>query len=451
MSRYGIAEWYGEPFTAMVPVRRKELASVCADRQLVPKLSAQYRLQRYHWEMLSLDESSEKLQAARTVKAYGIRDYAAVQASAVVRGCSDLRTAIQVDQLDFDRYSTRLVEFGVTRRTTDEEMIQLLWDTMDVHELVQSISTCGFFRDGRLFVAREVGNNIVIEGNRRLAAVRVLLEPEIVDSGHLKIPRLSTDARESLSHLPVFLGTRQDSWRQLGFKHINGPAKWGSYAKSRYIAAVHRNYGVPLDDIARQIGDTHRTVHRLYRALMVLEQAERLRVFDRSDRYYSFFSFSLLVFAVDYPAICEFFGLQSVDDAATCHVPDDKRGELGELLRWVYGSKRESQPPVIARQNPHLRQLAAVLGNREAVAALRDGLGLDVAFELSRPASTVLEETLLDASRNLQKARRLLSTGYEGSRELLGITGTVADLAGDLYDEIERKHRPRRRTRVAEC
>ena len=117
----------------------------------------------------------------------------------------------------------------------------------------------------------------------------------------------------------------------------------------------------------------------------------------------------------------------------------------------MYGSKRESQPPVIARQNPHLRQLAAVLGNREAVAALRDGICLDVAFELSRPAPTVFEEALLDAERDLQKARRLLSTGYAGSRDLLGITGTIADLAGDLYDEIERKHRPRRRRPVADC
>ena len=356
-----------------------------------------------------------------------------------------------VDHLNFDCHSARLVEFGVTRKTTDEEMIQLLWDTMDIHELVLSISAGGFFRHERLVVAREAGKNMVIEGNRRLAAVRVLLQPGIVDFGHVTIPKLSRDARESLHELPVLIGTRRESSHHLGFKHINGPAKWSSYTKSRYIAAVHRNYGVPLDDIARQIGDTHRTVHRLYRALMVLEQAERLRVFDRSDRYYSFFSFSLLVFAVDYSAIREFIGLQSVDDEATCPVPDNKRGELGELLRWVYGSKRESQPPVIARQNPHLRQLAAVLGNREAVAALRDGICLDVAFELSRPAPTVFEEALLDAERDLQKARRLLSTGYAGSRDLLGITGTIADLAGDLYDEVERKHRPRRRRRFAEC
>jgi hypothetical protein len=32
MNRYGIAEWYGEPFTAMLPVRRKRLASIALDR-----------------------------------------------------------------------------------------------------------------------------------------------------------------------------------------------------------------------------------------------------------------------------------------------------------------------------------------------------------------------------------------------------------------------------------
>ena len=357
---------------------------------------------------------------------------------------------MQVDRLIFDRDNPRLVEFEITSKTTDEEMIQLLWNTMDVHELVLSIAASGFFPHEALIVAQEAGTNIVIEGNRRLAAVRVLLEPEIVDSGYVTIPELSRKARESLQKLPVLIGTRQDSWRQLGFKHVNGPAKWGSYAKSRYIADVHRKYDVPLDDIARQIGDTHRTVQRLYRALMVLEQAEKLKVFDRNDRYRLHFSFSHLFTGVDYPAISEFIGLHSADDEATCPVPDDKRDEVGELLRWMYGSKKESRPPVIERQNPHLRQLAAVLGNREAVAALRDAIDLDLAFELSRPSSTVFEEVLLAAKRNLQKARGLLSTGYGGSQELLRITGTVTDLAYDLYEEMERKHKPRKRRRIAE-
>ena len=133
--------------------------------------------------------------------------------------------SMPVDHLNFDFCSARLVEFGVTSRT-DEEMIQLLWNTMGVHELVLLIAACGFFPYERLVVAREAGKNIVIEGNRRLAAVRVLLEPGIVDPGHVTVPKLSRDARESLNNLPVLISTRQDYWRQFAFKHVNGPAKW---------------------------------------------------------------------------------------------------------------------------------------------------------------------------------------------------------------------------------
>ena len=349
--------------------------------------------------------------------------------------------------LAFDRHNPRLVEFEITSKTTDEEMIQLLWNTMDVHELVLSIAASGFFPHEALIVAKEAGKHVVIEGNRRLAAVRVLLEPDIVDSGYVKIPRLSTDARKSLRELPVLMGTRQDSWRHLGFKHVNGPAKWGSYAKSRYIADVHRKYDVPLDDIARQIGDTHRTVQRLYRALMVLEQAEKLKVFDREDRYRNHFSFSHLYIGLPYDGISSFITLESEDEESQKPVPDEKTAELGKLLHWMYGSKRENRAPVIESQNPHLRQLDAVVTNPEGVAALRSGLPLSVAYEISRPASNVFEEALLESKRSLEKARSLLTTGYFGSRNLLSIADNVADLAYDLYTEMQRKSSPRKRSR----
>jgi len=357
---------------------------------------------------------------------------------------------MRTTDLAFDLHNPRLVEFEIASKPTDQEIIQLLWNTMDVHELVLSIAASGFFPHEALIVAKEAGKHVVIEGNRRLAAVRVLLEQDIVDSGYVKIPRLSTDDRKSLCELPVLIGTRQDSWRHLGFKHVNGPAKWGSYAKSRYIADVHRKYGVPLDEIARQIGDTHRTVQRLYRGLMVIEQAERMKVFKREDRYRAHFSFSHLYIGVSYDGISSFIGLDAADDESEQPVSVEKKAELGELLFWMFGSKRDNRAPVIETQNPHLRQLDAVVGSREAVAALRKGAELAHAFEISRPSSTVFEEALLDAKRSLQKAHALHSTGYDGSQELLRITGTVANLAYDLYEEMELRHKPRKRTRIAE-
>lgn len=357
---------------------------------------------------------------------------------------------IKVSDLTFDLKNPRLPEFDLTDNATETEVIKVLWEAMDVNELVMSIAASGFFSHEPLVVAQENGKNVVIEGNRRLAAVKVLLNPALAEELKVDLPAITKDAKEALQELPTMRGTHKDAWRYLGFKHVNGPAKWSSYAKSLYIAEVHRNFGIELENIAKQIGDTHRTVQRLFRGLMVIEQAERMKVFHREDRWRNHFSFSHLYTGIGYDGISAFIGLRPETDEDPKPVPSDKKNELGELCRWMYGSKKEEIPPVIETQNPHLRWLDAVVGNKEAVAALRDGQPLANAYEASRPSSSVFEESLLASKRELQRAHSLLSTGYSGSEELLRIAGSVASLADDLYEEMERKHKPSKKTRLTE-
>ena len=352
---------------------------------------------------------------------------------------------LPVADLAFDLRNPRLAEFDLVDREAD--IIKVLWDTMDVQELVLSIAASGYFKHEPVIVCRERGRNVVIEGNRRLAAVKLLLRPSIGKELNAKIPEMSKDLLKSLRQIPALPSTRKGAWRYLGFKHVNGPAKWGSYAKSKYIAEVHRNYGVPLDDIARQIGDTHNTVRRLYRGLMVIEQAERVGAYDRSDRWRGHFAFSHLYEGLQNSGISAFLDLRPASDEDEEPVPANKKDELRELLIWMYGSKSEKRPPVIQSQNPHLRQLDDVLANTEALAALRSGRELSVAFEASRPSTNIFGEALVGAKQNLERARGTLSTGYDGSRELLGVAGAVADLAYDLHEEMERKSAPRRRRR----
>ena len=357
---------------------------------------------------------------------------------------------MKVSDLAFDPKNPRLSEFDLTAKSTDAEVIKILWDAMDVRELVLSIVASGFFSHEPIIVSQEDGKNVVIEGNRRLAAVKVILEPELAQSLNADVPNITEDARLALQEVPTVRDTRENAWRYLGFKHVNGPAKWSSYAKSRYIADVHRNFGVPLENIARQIGDTHKTVQRLFRGLMVIEQAERMRVFRREDRWNRHFSSSHLYTGLDYTGISSFIGLHSESEEDQEPVSPDKKEELRELFLWLYGSKSDDTRPVIQSQNPDLRHLDAVVANRESVAALRAGIELTHAFEMSRPSLNVFEESLHAAKRNLEKAHSLLSTGYEGSGELFRIAGDVADLAYDLYEEMERKRNPRPKRRTQE-
>ncbi len=355
---------------------------------------------------------------------------------------------MNVSELVFDRRNPRLFEYGLDAASSDADVIELLWEEMDVRELVLSIEASGFFYHEPIVVAKENGLNIVIEGNRRLAAVKLLLEPQLAESLKLNVPIISKESKESLRQLPVIVDTRENAWRYLGFKHVNGPAKWSSFAKSQYIADVHRKYGVPLGDIARQIGDTHRTAQRLFRGLMVIEQAERLNVFDREDRYNKHFAFSHLYTGIGYDGIASFIGLGPETEENEDPIPSEKKNELRELCLWLYGSKKEDKRPVIRSQNPDLRDLDTVVANGEAVAALRAGRELTLAVEISKPTSTVFEASLHAAKRELEKARSLLTTGYDGSDQLLRVADDVAELSNDLYEEMYQKNSPRRDRRA---
>lgn len=356
-----------------------------------------------------------------------------------------------VKGLDFDRANPRLAEYGISATATDDEIISVLWDAMDVRELVQSIAASGYFPHEPLIVAQEHNKRVVIEGNRRLAAVKLLLDDSIAKKHGWEIPTITKDARKLLETLPVIASNREESWRYLGFKHVNGPAKWSSYAKANYIAKVKRDFGIALSDIANQIGDRHRTVQRLYRGLMVIEQAEEEKVFNREDRFRQRFAFSHLYTGLDYDGIGAFLKLKAEGEETKRYVPKDRVKELGEVCVWLYGSKKENRPPVVESQNPDLRRLNAVLTSREAIAALRAGTELAKAFEISRPPTVVFEEALLGAKRELTTARAHLTTGYDNSQELLRIAGSIANLADDLYQEMERKHGPeRKKARLSE-
>ena len=346
----------------------------------------------------------------------------------------------KVGDLEFDRANPHFKEYGIEPSTKEDVVLKTLWDAMDVMELVQSIAASGFFHHEALIVAKEHGKNVVIEGNRRLAALKLLLNPAIAKAHGWEIPEISAKARKDLREVPVIIATRETSWRYLGFKHINGPAKWTSYAKASYIAEVHREFKVSLADIAQQIGDRHSTAQRLYRGFMVLEQAEKAKVFSRDDCFGPRIYFSHLYTGLDYEdGIGKFLNLASKEKETKTPVAKDKEKELGELCVWLFGSKKEKRPPVVVKQNPHLRMLNSVVSNRESLAALRRGVELEKAFEISRPPENVFEEALYAAKQELGVATAYLASGYAGSEELLRTAGTVVEMAENLYGEMVRK------------
>src|SRR5258708_33685200 len=209
---------------------------------------------------------------------------------------------IEVERLLLDDENPRLS--GITDKRTQDDLVRVLWDEMAVSEVALSIAENGYFEEEPLFVvpkppkAQDASKQryIVVEGNRRLVAVKLLREPELRRAiKATDLPNISSKARAALDRLPVSIyPDKRSLWEFFGFRHVNGPKEWDSFSKAAYVAQVRRKYEIPLDVISRKIGDQHDTVVRIYRGYVLLEQAEKMTEFKREDRIANRFFFSHL-------------------------------------------------------------------------------------------------------------------------------------------------------------
>src|SRR5262249_2106654 len=100
--------------------------------------------------------------------------------------------SIHVEQLLFDVDNPRL-RADVPTDSTQRDLFDILWRDFAVDEVAASIAANGYFPYEPLFVFPKDGHYVVIEGNRRLAALKGLLGHFPVP-GHIQLPAI-TDSR----------------------------------------------------------------------------------------------------------------------------------------------------------------------------------------------------------------------------------------------------------------
>lgn len=198
---------------------------------------------------------------------------------------------VAVERLRLDRQNPRLI--GEGEKVSEEFIIARLYRSADLGELLQSISANGYMDIESLIVMPEdpqskEGNLIVLEGNRRLAALRLLREPELVkvikksEGFSITIPPIDEQQRDTLNRVSVcHVPSRQAARSFIGFKHINGPAKWDAYAKAQFAADWYksgRDEGINLKFIANAIGDKHDTIKRMVSAIYVFGAGEKREI-----------------------------------------------------------------------------------------------------------------------------------------------------------------------------
>jgi hypothetical protein len=360
-------------------------------------------------------------------------------------------TKVSVDWLKLDRENPRLV--GISARTTEESIVAQLYRGEELGELLQSIAANGYLDIEPLIVwlAPEDQKFTVLEGNRRLAAIKLFREPTLLDaitkSERLKIgvPKISPAVEATLAQVSVYRVPDRDAARSfIGFKHINGAAKWESYAKAKFAAEWYKSGNVSLEEISEKIGDRHDTIKRMVAAIYVLEQAERQSAFSLLDRKITKFNFSHLYTALSRTTYMAFLGLETAwsrYDPQPDPVPADKMDRLREVLVWIYGSKEDNKEPIIQSQNPDIKNLGETLASAEGLHILRAGGTLTEAHASTRPADETLSAALIRARSTLREAANNLR-GYDGrDQSLLNIAEDVSETAQTIFDRMRKKYK----------
>jgi hypothetical protein len=344
---------------------------------------------------------------------------------------------VLTELLDFDPHNPRLIEDGI-RDPNETQIIKALADGSDLPEVVASIAANGYIDIEPLIVQRMGRRFRVLEGNRRLAAIRILQEPALAKGTGITVPTITAAVKKSLKEVTVYAVSDRDQARDfIGFKHINGPHKWDAIAKARFAADWYkkeRDKGITLETIAQRLGDRHDTVVRLVNGMFVLDQAEESKVYDIKDRYPGKkFAFSHLYTALTRPGYREFLGLPEewrAEDPEPNPVPEDKIENLQKVMVWLYGSKSDDIEPVISSQNPDIKNLGAVLLNARArtIMLLRNDLREAHAQVESKGAR--FETALINAKQEAENAMSQIA-GYDPT------DSTLLEIGQDLRDTSE--------------
>lgn len=292
---------------------------------------------------------------------------------------------VTLDDLLLDPNNPRFAELGEEidavpeARFAEPKVQKATLDKMkspkfDVAELRDTIKELGFLPMDRIVLRNWKANSsdkpkkyVVVEGNRRVTALKWLIE--------LHDTAKETFAANQLEQFKNFEALLLDDvnapqtarWILPGLRHVSGIKEWGPYQKARAVYEL-RETGKTSQEVAQSLGLSTREANQLWRSYLALEQMKKDEEYGEhaEPRLYSYFE--------------EVFKRPNVRDWLEWSDEDQKfiNGErLREFFGWMKGEKREDGE----LENPKLpeaksiRELGEFIDDVKALAVFRSSEG----------------------------------------------------------------------------
>lgn len=192
-------------------------------------------------------------------------------------------TSVSPEEILLDMRNPR-IEVGETA-SQDEIRLKLL-EHEDVLELAREIDKQGgLFYGERIITVVEDGQQVVLEGNRRVAACQMLLNSALVPSSYrLRFPKVSGHTADAIRKLSADVSpNREVAEPILTKRHTEQGAKpWTPVAKMRRAVRLLDQRSIP--EVAELLGTTSTQVKKLIRPYRLLKYAIDIKGWNETER-----------------------------------------------------------------------------------------------------------------------------------------------------------------------
>lgn len=344
---------------------------------------------------------------------------------------------ISVSKLKFDPNNPRLPDRY--KNSADSDIIKYFLLECNLVELMMSIGEKGYFSGEPLMVVGGSDDNFnVVEGNRRLAALKLLngqVDPPLQKS---RVEIVKGGAKEFPEKVPCLIfSKRDDILVYLGYRHITGIKAWDALAKARYVKQLRSfhdkdDHEKAHKELAKEIGSKSPTVAKYLTGLEILKRAEDWGILNRLKVEPDDIPFSLLTTGIGWEDIAKFIGLESASDVEAKNL---RAKELEEFFRWTF--KKQDGGDTVLGESRNFSKLARVVSSADALKALRRGEPLYQADLLTSGPLETVRVQIHTAEKAIQLAQDTLSLTNDLSADELEVAEKVKKKAQYLYASIK--------------
>ncbi|WAC70207.1 ParB/RepB/Spo0J family partition protein [Microbacterium sp. SL75] len=267
----------------------------------------------------------------------------------------ETRTLDSLTELRLDPFNPRLRK--EEEGSSEAAIVKIMLDRFKVEEVAESITVAGWLEQDPLITVKEDGAYLVVEGNRRLTAVKLLLDPSLAPpTKQARWKQLAGSlrpaVRDEIKSLSVRVYPDRDDPEvsaYIGFRHVTGVLPWPALEKASYIARL-ASKGASYLELAEKLGSYPAHMARHHLAYQLVEQAQEWDI-DGYEQMSN--AFGVLLRALQTEGVRSFLELNPASEPFEnlAPVPEHKKDAYKDFVKWTFGT--DSQ----ARVLPESREL----------------------------------------------------------------------------------------------